>query len=265
MLEGPTFLVSRELPTACEQESNWTYNAFCVTSLSKSKTSKPSEGNLVISHSEPNNSNTKKQQDANNHSDSTSLINQIGLDLTINCLLHNSRSDYGSIASLNRKFRTLIRNGELYKLRRKMGIIEHWIYFSCNLFKWEAFDPIRHRWMRLPTMDCNECFMCSDKESLAVGTELLVFGKEIDTNVVYKYSILTNSWSPGIETTTPRCLSPPQVSTKSPLSPAGVLRLVRSWTQPSFTIQKSGHGRDWIAWINEGKCVLGCLWIRNFT
>lgn len=210
MLEGPTFLVSRDLPSACEQESKWAYNAFCVTSLSKRKSSKSSEGTLVISLSEPNKSNTQKQQDDRNHSDSdsdsTSLITQIGLDLTIKCLLHSSRSDYGSIASLNREFRALIRNGEIYKLRRKMGIIEHWVYFSCNLFKWEAFDPIRHRWMRLPTMDCNECFMCSDKESLAVGTELLVFGKEIDTHVVYKYSILTNSWSPGNKTTNPRCL-----------------------------------------------------------
>ncbi|KAI3766816.1 hypothetical protein L2E82_16890 [Cichorium intybus] len=200
MLESPTFLVSRDLPSACEQESKWAYNAFCVTSLSKRNSWKPSEGSLVISHPE------SSQSDNDNQSDSTSLINQIGFDLTINCLLHSSRSDYGSIASLNRKFRNLIRNGELYKLRRTMGIIEHWVYFSCNLFKWEAFDPIRRRWMRLPTMDCNECFMCSDKESLAVGTELLVFGKEIDTHVVYKYSILTNSWSPATKTTTPRCL-----------------------------------------------------------
>ncbi|KAF5758467.1 putative kelch-type beta propeller [Helianthus annuus] len=223
MLEGPAFLVSRELPSACEQESKWAYNAFCVTEFSKGKrcleddgetttrlrkSRKPSENetqkdNSVISPSESGPSDNQEQED---RSDSSSLISQLGRDLSINCLLHSSRSDYGLIASLNRTFRTLVRDGELYKLRRKKGIIEHWIYFSCNLFEWEAFDPIRNRWMRLPTMDCNECFMCSDKESLAVGTELLVFGKEIDTHVVYKYSILTNSWSPGSKTNTPRCL-----------------------------------------------------------
>ncbi|MFS7999744.1 putative kelch-type beta propeller [Helianthus anomalus] len=223
MLEGPAFLVSRELPSACEQESKWAYNAFCVNEFSKGKrcleddgetktrlrkSRKPSENetekdNSVISPSESGPSDNQEQDD---RSDSSSLISQLGRDLSINCLLHSSRSDYGLIASLNRTFRTLVRDGELYKLRRKKGIIEHWIYFSCNLFEWEAFDPIRNRWMRLPTMDCNECFMCSDKESLAVGTELLVFGKEIDTHVVYKYSILTNSWSPGSKTNTPRCL-----------------------------------------------------------
>ncbi|KAI4981945.1 hypothetical protein ZWY2020_022437, partial [Hordeum vulgare] len=51
-----------------------------------------------------------------------------------------------------------------------------------------------------------ECFMCSDKESLAVGTELLVFGKEILSHIVLSYSILTNSWSRGVEMNTPRCL-----------------------------------------------------------
>lgn len=224
MLEGPTFLVSRDLPSACEQESKWTYNAFCVTELSKGKRCLEDGGettnrlrkslkqcgnetqmsNSVISLSESDQSDNQKQEDQSDSS--SSLINQIGRDNSINCLLHSSRSDYGSIASLNRSFRSLVRGGELYRLRRLMGIIEHWVYFSCDLFEWEAFDPIRRRWMRLPTMDCNECFMCSDKESLAVGTELLVFGKEIDTHVVYKYSILTNSWSPGSKTNTPRCL-----------------------------------------------------------
>lgn len=87
-----------------------------------------------------------------------------------------------------------------------MGIVEHWVYFSCNLLEWESFDPVRLRWMHLPRMTSNECFMCSDKESLAVGTELLVFGKEIRSHVIYKYSILTNSWSVGREMNEPRCL-----------------------------------------------------------
>ena len=138
--------------------------------------------------------------------DLDSLILPIGRDMSINCLIRCSRSDYGFIASLNRSFRSIIQSGELYRERRKSGVIEHWIYFSCQLLEWEAFDPIRQRWMRLPTMTFNECFMCSDKESLAVGTELLVFGKEVMSHVIYKYSILTNSWSSGMSMNAPRCL-----------------------------------------------------------
>ncbi|XP_043724462.1 F-box/kelch-repeat protein SKIP11-like [Telopea speciosissima] len=139
-------------------------------------------------------------------SDLDSLIQPIGRDNSINSLLLCSRSDYGLLASLNRSFRSLIRSGELYRLRRMKQIIEYWVYFSCQLLEWEAFDPIRRRWMHLPRMPANECFMCADKESLAVGTELLVFGKEVTSQVIYRYSILTNSWSSGLKMNAPRCL-----------------------------------------------------------
>nr|GMD16935.1 F-box/kelch-repeat protein SKIP11-like [Ipomoea batatas] len=66
--------------------------------------------------------------------------------------------------------------------------------------------PNLRRWMRLPTMNSNECFVFSDKESLAVGTELLVFGKEYMAQVIYRYSLLTNSWSTGMQMNEPRCL-----------------------------------------------------------
>ncbi|XP_047316808.1 F-box/kelch-repeat protein At1g74510-like isoform X2 [Impatiens glandulifera] len=199
MLEGPSYLVSMDLPSSCELERKWIYNTSCVIELCNGKRTK-------IDQSVQR---QKTNQSADHHrhqSNSGTLINQIGRDMSINCLLQCSRSDYSSIASLNRDFRALIRSGELYRLRRKLGIVEHWVYFSCNLLEWEAFDPISRRWMHLPRMTSNECFMCSDKESLAVGNELLVFGKEIMSHVVYKYSILTNSWSSGAEMNEPRCL-----------------------------------------------------------
>jgi len=138
--------------------------------------------------------------------DTDSLIPALGRDVSIQCLIHCSRSEYGTLASLNWDFHNIIRSGELYRHRRKSGISEHWVYFSCNVLEWEAFDPDRGRWMHLPQMPSNECFMCSDKESLAVGTELLVFGKEVTSHVVLRYSILTNSWSSGMTMNEPRCL-----------------------------------------------------------
>ena len=139
-------------------------------------------------------------------SDLNELIQPIGRDNSISCLIRCSRSDYGSIASLNRSFRSLIRSGEIYKSRMQNGVIEHWVYFSCDLYQWKAFDPIRRKWMNLPRMPPNECFIFSDKESLAVGTQLLVFGKEVTSQVIYRYSILTNSWTSGTSMNAPRCL-----------------------------------------------------------
>ncbi|KAH9606058.1 hypothetical protein KSS87_017935, partial [Heliosperma pusillum] len=51
----------------------------------------------------------------NDHLDTSSLIHEIGCDNSINCIAHCSRSDYGSIASLNRTFRSLTKSEELYK------------------------------------------------------------------------------------------------------------------------------------------------------
>ncbi|MED6196685.1 F-box/kelch-repeat protein skip11 [Stylosanthes scabra] len=151
-------------------------------------------------------SDDQRQNHAGGASDSGSLLPRMNRDSSVTCLSRCSRSDYGSLALLNSSFRNLIRSGELYKWRRLNGIMEHWIYFSYALLEWEAYDPIRQRWMHLPRMASNECFMCSDKESLAVGTDLLVFGRELQSLVIYRYSLLTNSWSSGMRMNAPRCL-----------------------------------------------------------
>lgn len=143
---------------------------------------------------------------AGENSDTSSLIAAIGRDNSISCLIRCSRADYGAIASLNSSFQSLIRSGELYRLRRQNNVVEHWVYLSCQLLEWEAFDPNRCRWMRLPRMDPNDCFVFADKESLAVGTELLVFGRDLMSHVIYRYSLLTNTWTTGMRMNAPRCL-----------------------------------------------------------
>ncbi|KAL2484617.1 F-box/kelch-repeat protein SKIP11 [Abeliophyllum distichum] len=159
-------------------------------------------GGFLISASDQ----SSNKRHTGQNSDSSSLISAIGRDNSISCLIWCSRADYGAIASLNHNFRSLIRSGELYRLRRLNGVVEHWVYFSCRLLEWEAFDPIRRRWMHLPNMNPYDCFMFSDKESLAVGTELLVFGRDLMSLVTFRYSLLTNTWSSGVNMNAPRCL-----------------------------------------------------------
>ncbi|CAL5431034.1 unnamed protein product [Camellia sinensis] len=246
MLEDWSCVVSRGYRRACERENNWTCmncrlengkrtleidgkeeigvrklfkqsedacERVDSTQLLDEVSMSPvdnSDLDSIAGDSSDLNSNRGENSDSvsntGDNSDSGSLINGIGRDNSISCLIRCSRADYGSIASLNRSFRSLVQSGDLYRLRRMNGIIEHWVYISCNLLEWEAFDPNRRRWMRLPMMHSNECFFFSDKESLAVGTQLLVFGKEVMSNVIYKYSLLTNTWSSGMRMNAPRCL-----------------------------------------------------------
>ncbi|KAG8073640.1 hypothetical protein GUJ93_ZPchr0006g42262 [Zizania palustris] len=223
MLEGNSCLISRSLPNSCEAESEWAYLAHEVLNGKRpapedaeaedkeevdgggGKRSKPpspqphtpdiSEGHGSSRHA--------SSGGGEQHGNGSSLIGAIGRDPTINCLLRLSRSDYGSVASLSRDFRSLVRSGEIYRLRRQNGVAEHWVYFSCNVLEWDAYDPYRGRWIQVPKMPPDECFMCSDKESLAVGTELLVFAM---AHIVFRYSILTNSWTRTDPMISPRCL-----------------------------------------------------------
>uniref|UniRef100_A0A2P2NFF7 Uncharacterized protein MANES_09G129600 n=1 Tax=Rhizophora mucronata TaxID=61149 RepID=A0A2P2NFF7_RHIMU len=135
-----------------------------------------------------------------------SLLPGLPDDTALDILAWSCRSDYSNLACVNRKFRALIRSGYLYRVRRRLGITEHWVYVACILMPWEAFDPIRQRWMRLPRIPCDECFTYGDKESLAVGTELLVFGRELSGFAIWMYSLLTHDWSRCSLMNLPRCL-----------------------------------------------------------
>ncbi|KAI3452825.1 hypothetical protein Pfo_009488 [Paulownia fortunei] len=232
MLEDRACLVSRDYPRTCEREGNWPCMNYRLEKAEVQQNKRPLEetnggeeivvrkvpkrsgdqidtalsiGGILMSLSDQSDQ-SSSQRHAGDNSDSSSLIAAIGRDISISCLIRCSRADYGAIASLNRSFRSLIRSGQLYKLRRLKGVVEHWVYFSCQLLEWEAFDPSRRHWMHLPRMNPNDCFVFADKESLAVGTELLVFGRDLMSHVIYRYSLLTNTWTTGMSMNAPRCL-----------------------------------------------------------
>ncbi|PSS28727.1 F-box/kelch-repeat protein [Actinidia chinensis var. chinensis] len=222
MLEDRSFLVSRDYQRTCERESIWACMNYRLENGKRaleieeeeefnvrksSKQSDPRDSTLLLHKvSLPPTDQSGSQRQAGDNSDSNSLFHGLDRDSSLHCIGRCSRADYGYIALWNRSFRSLVRSDELYRFRRTNDIIEHWVYISCNLLEWEAFDPNSRRWMRLPMMHSNECFVFSDKESLAVGTQLLVFGKEVMSNVIYKYSLLTNTWSSGMRMNDPRCL-----------------------------------------------------------
>ncbi|PHT33906.1 F-box/kelch-repeat protein [Capsicum baccatum] len=85
-----------------------------------------------------------------------------------------------------------------------------WCSTGCispaNSLSGKLFDPARLCWMHLPRMTPNDCSVFSDKESLAVGTELLVLRKDVFANVIYQYNLLTNTWSTEMQMSAPQCL-----------------------------------------------------------
>lgn len=55
-------------------------------------------------------------------------------------------------------------------------------------------------------MPCDECFSHVDKESLAVRTELLVFGREVSGFAIWMFSMVRRDWSRCPPMNLPRCL-----------------------------------------------------------
>ncbi|KAL5977349.1 hypothetical protein ACLOJK_021695 [Asimina triloba] len=149
---------------------------------------------------------TQSGRDHDSQASSDCLLPGLHDDMALDCLALTCRSDYPSLSCLSKRFRLLINSGYLYKLRRQLGIVEHWVYLACSLMPWEAFDPVRQRWMRLPRMPCDECFSYADKESLAVGTQLLVFGRELSGFAIWMYSLVSRDWSRCPLMNLPRCL-----------------------------------------------------------
>ncbi|XP_022140402.1 F-box/kelch-repeat protein At5g60570-like [Momordica charantia] len=135
-----------------------------------------------------------------------SLLPGLNDDVAMNCFACIRRSDYASLSCVNSRFNKLIRSGTLTELRKEMRIVEHWVYLVCDLKEWEAFDPGRNKWMALPKMPCDECFNHADKESLAVGSELLVFGREFYDFAIWKYAFFPHHWVKCGGMNQPRCL-----------------------------------------------------------
>ncbi|XP_051120530.1 F-box/kelch-repeat protein At5g60570 [Andrographis paniculata] len=127
-------------------------------------------------------------------------------DIALTCLARASKSDYASLSCLNTRFHMLIKSGYLKELRRQMGIVEQWVFMVCDPRGWEAFDPLKKKWMKLPKIPCDDCFNCADKESLAVGSELLVFGRELFEFAIWKYSMASRDWVKCEGMNCPRCL-----------------------------------------------------------
>ncbi|KAG2286257.1 hypothetical protein Bca52824_045861 [Brassica carinata] len=72
---------------------------------------------------------------------------------------------------------------------------------SCEIFR--DFKTFR----RLPKVPSSDyCFFHSDKETISVGTQLIVIGREIDGNVVFRYELENHKWFIGPSMITPRAM-----------------------------------------------------------
>ncbi|VVA26783.1 PREDICTED: F-box/kelch-repeat [Prunus dulcis] len=117
------------------------------------------------------------------------------------------RSKYHNFCSVNKRFLALLKSGELYKIRTELGIKEPSVFVShYGEDTWWEFDRQFRSCRKLPILPSDTCFTTGDRESLCVGTHLIVSGKEMEGVVVWRYDMEANQWSKGPCMINPRCM-----------------------------------------------------------
>lgn len=117
-------------------------------------------------------------------------------------------SELWKLCFLNKRFLAALKSGEIYKIRREIGLKEPCVFMlASGESSWWAFDANFKSCRKLPIIPSSDySFEYGDKESFSAGTHLFVSGKEIDGAVIWRYQLATNQWFKGPSMITPRCL-----------------------------------------------------------
>ncbi|KAJ8749904.1 hypothetical protein K2173_013819 [Erythroxylum novogranatense] len=136
-----------------------------------------------------------------------SYISPLNYEIENLILARVPRSEYWKLPFVNKRISCLLKTGELFKIRRQIGVRESSIFiFATGDRSWWIFDKQFSSPRKLPDLPADSCFNLGDKESLCAGTHLIVSGREIDGVTVWRYELETNSWKKGPSMTDPRCL-----------------------------------------------------------
>ncbi|KAL2532311.1 F-box/kelch-repeat protein [Abeliophyllum distichum] len=118
-----------------------------------------------------------------------------------------SRLEHWKLCFMNKRCLTLLKSGELKKIRKDIGFKEPSVFMlASGEGNWWEFDREFRSRKKLPVLPSDPCFASGDKETLCAGSHLLVSGREIDGLVIWRYELTENKWYKGPSMISPRCL-----------------------------------------------------------
>ncbi|KAF8399942.1 hypothetical protein HHK36_015814 [Tetracentron sinense] len=136
-----------------------------------------------------------------------SFVPALSEELVLLILARIPRSEYWKFCFVNRRYLALLRSGELYKIRRDIGMKEASVFMlASGESLWWAFDREFKSCRKLPILPSDHCFKSGDKESVCAGTHLLVSGNEFEGLGIWRYELAMNRWYRGPSMISPRCL-----------------------------------------------------------
>ncbi|CAN7099768.1 unnamed protein product [Brassica rapa subsp. narinosa] len=116
--------------------------------------------------------------------------------------------EYWKLQFLNKKFLQLLKSGEIFRVRQEKGVVKPYVILHSGAgSNWEMFDKDFKTFQRLPKVPSSDyCFFHSDKETICLGTQLIVIGREIEGIVVFRYELENHKWFKGPSMITPRVM-----------------------------------------------------------
>ncbi|KAH7518893.1 F-box/kelch-repeat protein At3g27150 [Ziziphus jujuba] len=118
------------------------------------------------------------------------------------------RSDYGNVCLVSKRYLSLLKSGQLFRIRNENGLAEPSVFvLANNETSWWTFDRKFKSARKLPILPSTDgCFNNGDKESLCAGTHLLVLGRELEGSVIWRYQLASNRWSKAPSMINSRCM-----------------------------------------------------------
>nr|CAD1836622.1 unnamed protein product [Ananas comosus var. bracteatus] len=131
-------------------------------------------------------------------------------DIALQILARLPSSKYCDLRLVNRRFRSLIRSGELNEIRKKIGLKEPKIFLHLGEACYQCYEPHTRSCWDLPVCPYYKTTPYRAKKLFCVGTHLLVLGIiSVDVDLwsdsnIWRYELELNRWFNGPMMITPR-------------------------------------------------------------
>ncbi len=147
------------------------------------------------------------------------LIEGLPDSVAIQCLARVPLSQHRVLQSVCKAWHALVRNPELYGVRKRIGTTEEWLYVSAYEADkaWQAYDPLYNQWSSIPPLP-SLIPRLSNFGTVAVQSKLFILGGGSDevnpitgdrsnihaTDQVWAYDPVYKRWSSRASMLTPR-------------------------------------------------------------
>lgn len=147
------------------------------------------------------------------------MIEGLPDSVAIQCLARVPLSQHRVLQSVCKAWHALVRNPELYGVRKRIGTTEEWLYVSAYEADkaWQAYDPVYNQWSSMPPLP-SLIPRLSNFGTVSVQSKLFVLGGGSDevnpitgdrsnihaTDQVWAYDPVSKRWSSRASMLTPR-------------------------------------------------------------